>query len=193
MSNSPKLFIISGCNGAGKTTAATTILPEVLGCRHFVNADEIAKGLSPLDPDAVQFLAGRIMLRRIAALMKRHETFAIETTLSTRSYASLVRRARAQGYDVELLYVWLESVDAARMRVARRVAEGGHNIPPEVIERRYTMGLKNLFDVFMPIVDFWTVVDNSRGRLEIVASSRRVENQSTFTKIKEKYDRSRNG
>lgn len=193
MSDTPKLFIISGCNGAGKTTAASTLLPELLGCRQFVNADEIAKGLSPFDPSSVSFAAGRIMLNRIDELLAAGETFAIETTLATRSYASLIKKAKALGYSIELLYVWLSSVEAARMRVARRVAEGGHDIPDHIIERRYHLGLQNLFDVFLPLVDFWTITDNSLGRLEIVASSRRIENQDTYTKIKETYDRSRNG
>lgn len=193
MSDSPKLYIISGCNGAGKTTASFTILPDIFDCRQFVNADEIARGLSPFDLESVAFAAGRIMLRRVAELLATRQTFAIETTLATRSYGNLVNTARKLGYTVILLFIWLNSPEVAQMRVARRVAEGGHNIPDDVIDRRYRMGIVNLFEVFMPIVDYWTVVDNSMGRLEIVASTKGIKNQSTYNKIKEIYDRHRNG
>lgn len=188
----PKLFIIAGCNGAGKTTAAMTLLPELLGCNQFVNADEIAHTLSPHDPSAVAFTAGRIMLARVAILMAARSTFAIETTLATRSYAALARAAQKAGYTVELLFVWLSSPQAAKVRVARRVAEGGHDIPDNIIERRYAAGLANLFDVFMPIVDFWSIVDNSQGLYEIVASSLRVENPTTYSQIQATYERNRN-
>ncbi len=182
--NQPKLYIIAGCNGAGKTTASYTILPEIFGCREFVNADEIAHGLSPLRPEKVAIDAGRIMLRRIDKLLRAGETFAIETTLATRSYFSLIRRAHSLGYIVELIYVWLCSVALARERVARRVAEGGHDIPSHVVERRYRMGLKNLFELFIPAVDLWTIVDNSEGLLELVAASEGIINQETYHKIR---------
>lgn len=193
MKDTPKLFIIAGCNGAGKTTAAFTLLPQMLGCCQFVNADEIARGLSPFNPDSVAFTAGRIMLARVAELMRKHVSFAIETTLATRSYAALVRKAHGYGYEVELLYVWLSSPLAAKIRVARRVAEGGHDIPEHIIERRYAAGLTNLFEVFLPIVDFWTIVDNSRGMYAIVASSLDINDQQSFSQIKATYDRYRNG
>lgn len=191
--SAPKLFIIAGCNGAGKTTAAMTLLPDLLGCKQFVNADEIAHALSPYDPAAVAFTAGRIMLARVAILMAARATFAIETTLATRSYSQLIKAAHKAGYTVELIFVWLSSPQAAKVRVARRVAEGGHDIPDHIIERRYAAGLTNLFDVFMPIVDFWTIVDNSQGLYEIVASSLKVENPDTYSQIKATYDRNRNG
>lgn len=193
MDKSPKLFIIAGCNGAGKTTAAFTLLPQMLGCRQFVNADEIARGLSPFDPDSVAFAAGRIMLSRVSQLLRRGVTFAIETTLATRSYASLIQKAKATGYTVELFFVWLTSPLAAKLRVARRVAEGGHDIPEHIIERRYCAGLANLFEVFLPIVDFWTIVDNSRGLYNIVASTLDIIDPHTYSQIKETYDRNRNG
>ena len=127
MNRKPALYIIAGCNGAGKTTASMTVLPEVLHCREFVNADEIAKGLSPFRPGEVAVQAGRLMLERIDSLLTRGEAFAIETTLATRSYAGLVRRAKAAGYTVILLFFWLPSPEMAEMRVAQRVAEGGHD------------------------------------------------------------------
>lgn len=155
------LYIIAGCNGAGKTTAAINILPETLQCREFVNADEIAKGLSPFNPEGVAIEAGRLMLRRIDELIQGNESFSIETTLATKSYSKLVARAHENGFRVILLFFWLTSPQAAIDRVAERVAHGGHNIPIDVIKRRYATGIQNLFDIFMPIVDSWTIFCNS--------------------------------
>lgn len=156
----PSLYIIAGCNGAGKTTASFTILPEILNCREFVNADSIAAGLSPFNVESVAFEAGRIMLERIRQLMKEGENFAFETTLATRSYVGLVRKAQEVGYEVSLLYFWLRSPQAAKQRVARRASKGGHHIPFEVIERRYYRGIENLFNLYIPVVDNWLVIDN---------------------------------
>ncbi|WMJ72217.1 zeta toxin family protein [Cytophagaceae bacterium ABcell3] len=136
----PNLYIISGCNGAGKTTASYNILPEILNCKEFVNADEIAKGLSPFQPEKVSLEAGRIMLERIDDLMRIKADFAFETTLSTRSYVNTVKRAKESGYEVTLLYFWLNSQELAIERVKERVREGGHNIPEQVIRRRYNKG-----------------------------------------------------
>lgn len=157
----PHLYIIAGCNGAGKTTSAYTTLPCLFDCHQFVNADEIARGLSPFAPESVAVEAGRIMLSRIQQLLVCGETFAIETTLATRSYATLVRKAQQRGYRVVLIFIYLSSPELAEKRVANRVAHGGHNIPREVIYRRYYAGLKNLFELFLPIVDEWYVSDNS--------------------------------
>lgn len=126
------LYIISGCNGAGKTTASYTILPEILGCREFVNADEIAKGISPFQPEKVSFLAGRIMLERINELLEQNTDFAIETTLTTLSYRKTIELAKRKGYQITLLFFWLNDVDLAIERVKTRVTEGSHNIPEEV-------------------------------------------------------------
>lgn len=155
------LYIISGCNGAGKTTASYTVLPEILDCREFVNADEIAHGLSPFNSGSVAIEAGKLMLRRIEDLLQRNETFSIETTLATRSYVNLVQRAKGQGYRVCLLYFWLNSPELAMKRVSERVSKGGHDIPQEIISRRYEAGINNLFKLFMPIVDYWAIFDNS--------------------------------
>ena len=138
------LYIIAGPNGAGKTTASKTVLPEMLNCYQFVNADEIARGLSPFAPESVAFQAGRIMLARINELLDQKVDFAIETTLATKSYLNLVSRAQQDGYHVVLLFFWLSSPKLAKLRVAKRVSEGGHNIPSYIIERRYTAGLINL-------------------------------------------------
>lgn len=155
------LYIIAGCNGAGKTTASFTVLPEMLNCREFVNADEIAKGLSPFNPEGVAIQAGRLMIDRILHLLKEGQTFAYETTLATRSYVNLIQRAQKRGYFVTLLFFSLSTPDQAIARVAKRVSLGGHNIPTEVITRRYDAGLQNFFQMYVPIVDYWTLYDNS--------------------------------
>ena len=158
---SKNLYIISGCNGAGKTTASYTVLPEILDCREFVNADEIARGLSPFNSDSMAIEAGRLMLKRIEELLEKDETFSIETTLATKSYINLVRRAQAKGYSVKVLFFWLNSPELALQRVAERVAKGGHNIPEPVIRRRYVAGIRNFFRLFMSEVDYWDIYDNS--------------------------------
>lgn len=187
------LYIIAGCNGAGKTTASFTLLPEVLECREFVNADEIAKGLSPFQPEKVAIEAGRIMLQRVNELLKAKEDFAFETTLSSRSYRAKVLEAQKSGYTVTLLFFWLQNVDLAIERVKTRVLEGGHNIEPEVIERRYYKGIRNLFDIYLPIVDETIIFDNSDGNHELIAEKdihKEVDivNQEKFGKLKLCYD-----
>ena len=164
------LYIISGPNGAGKTTASYTVLPKILQCKEFVNADEIARGLSPFNPESVAIEAGRLMLKRISELLQRNESFSIETTLSTRSYFRLVEKAHSQGYDVTLLFFWLKSPQQAIERVAERVAKGGHDIPKDIIVRRYWEGLDNLFKIYMPIVDTWILVNNSETPRSVVAT-----------------------
>jgi predicted ABC-type ATPase len=139
-----KLYVIAGCNGAGKTTASFTILPEILDCKEFINADEIARGISPFQPEKVSFEAGRIMLNRINELLYKNENFAFETTLSTKSFKGKIIEAKEKGFQVILLYFWLKSIPLAKERVKIRVSEGGHDIEPEVIERRYIRGIKNL-------------------------------------------------
>ncbi len=180
----PTLYIIAGCNGAGKTTASYSVLPNLLECREFVNADEIAKGLSPFNPEAVAIEAGKLMLRRINLLLSQRKTFAIETTLATRSYAALVKRAHEIGYHVVLLFFWLPSPEMAVMRVAKRVSEGGHNIPTETIYRRYWIGLQNLFYIFMSIVDSWMFFENIEQPV-LLADEESINNQVLFSKIKE--------
>ena len=180
------LYIVSGCNGAGKTTASYTVLPEILECREFVNADEIARGLSPFNAEGVAIEAGRLMLQRIEELLKEDVTFAIETTLATRSYVNLVKRAQRQGYRVNLLYFWLSSPELAMRRVAERVSKGGHDIPEEIIRRRYTAGINNLFKLFLPVVDYWSVYDNSLADRAKIASGRL--GQPVDIKNKELYD-----
>ena len=163
----PKLYIIAGCNGAGKTTASYAVLPEMLGCKEFVNADEIAKGLSPFNPESVAIEAGRLMLQRMDDLLSEGSDFAFETTLSTRSYVKFIERAQAKGYFVPLLYFWLPTPEQAIERVATRVREGGHNIPSDVIRRRYANGIKNLTALHIPLCNYWAIYDNSSADEQI--------------------------
>lgn len=166
----PNLYIIAGCNGAGKTTASNTILPEMLDCKEFVNADNIAAGLAPDDPESVALYAGRLMLQKINDLLLDGGDFAFETTLSTRSYVSFIHKAKRLGYRVSLVYIWLSSPDQAKERVAIRVKHGGHNIPTDVIERRYYKGIYNLFNLFIPLCDYWVVGESTLPDMNVIAS-----------------------
>ena len=197
MSKLPKLYIIAGCNGAGKTTASFTILPEVLGCKEFINADEIAKGLSPFQPESVAVQAGRIMLARMDELLQKGETFAFETTLATKSYKQKIEWAQANDYEVTLLFFWLDSPNIAKKRVAQRVAEGGHNIPLETIERRYYNGIANLFTIYIDMVNICYIFDNSEGRKELIAQKERhkdivIYNNDKFNLMKNNDERGNN-
>lgn len=176
----PNLYIIAGCNGAGKTTASFTILPEMLNCKEFVNADSIAVGLSPFNPEKAAFAAGRIMLQRIHQLIEDKEDFGFETTLSTRSYTSLIEMARQQGYEITILFFWLDSPELAIQRVADRVSKGGHHIPSEVVKRRFYRGIQNLFTLYIPICDNWMLIDNMDTTPEIVAKGQK--NEETLVK-----------
>ena len=187
------LYIIAGCNGAGKTTASFTILPDILDCKEFVNADEIAKGISPFQPEKVSLDAGRIMLNRINELIEENQNFAFETTLSTRSYRNKILAAKNKGYRVTLLFFWLQNVELAKERVKIRVEEGGHNIKPDIIERRYYKGIKNLFDIYLPIIDGALIFDNSEGKHELLAEKKvdgilHVMNENKFNLLKGYYD-----
>ncbi len=188
-----RLYIIAGCNGAGKTTASFTVLPEMLECNEFVNADEIARGLSPFNPEGVAIQAGRLMIDRILHLLKEGVTFAFETTLATRSYVNLIQRAQKRGYFVTLLFFSLSTPEQAVARVAKRVSEGGHNIPTNVILRRYDAGLSNLFQLYMPVCDYWTLYDNSTCPAEKIAFGAKgnritVENVVKYEAFSGKYN-----
>lgn len=180
----PKMYILSGCNGAGKTTASYTLLPEVLGCREFVNSDEFAKSISPFNPGAVSITASRYMLRKINYLLERNSDFCVETTLATRSLEGIIERAKGQGYNIVLLYFWLSSPEIAVKRVKDRVLAGGHNIPEDVVRRRYAMGLQYFFDTYLRLCDRWILADNTNTPYTIVAEG---SGQVTYIKDNEKY------
>ena len=171
----PNLYIISGCNGSGKTTASYTVLPEMLGCTQFVNSDEFAKSFSPFNPADASISAGRFMLLKIRYLLGRKEDYSIETTLATRSLMRTIEEAKENGYSVTLLYFWINSPDLAVKRVKDRVAAGGHSIPEHVIRRRYDMGLRYFFNDYMPVSDRWILVDNSQVPFTLIAEGDRSQ------------------
>lgn len=183
----PNLFIIAGCNGAGKTTASYTVLPEVLHCAEFVNADEIAKGLSPFNPESMAIPAGKIMLSRIKDLLSEKLDFAIETTLTTKSYRNFIKKAHSKDYRVSIVFFWLNSPELAINRIAERVRNGGHFVPEDVVRRRYVEGIHNLFDIFCKIVDEYIIIDNSAVPSEVIAEFKnntlKIFNQGKYEKI----------
>ena len=168
----PEIFVLAGPNGAGKSTVAEHLLPDELGVGQFVNADLIAKGLTPHAPERSAFEAGRIMLRRIRELREQRATFAFETTLASRTFAPFLREARDAGYVVHLVYVSLESADLAVRRVRIRVERGGHDIPEVTVRRRYARSLRNFFEIYRQLTDDWTLWDNSGADVVPVASGR---------------------
>lgn len=165
----PKVVVIAGPNGAGKSTAAPYLLKQALGILEFVNADQIAVGLSAYSPETVSFEAGRIMLRRLRELAAGNVNFAFESTLSSRTFARFLTGCKAQGYTVQIFYVALPSPELAVNRVALRVKMGGHNIPQADIERRFQRSLHNLYSLYLPLADRWAVLDNASGTLEPIA------------------------
>jgi predicted ABC-type ATPase len=182
----PVIYIIAGPNGAGKTTAAYSLLPYVFNTVEFVNADEIARGLSPFNFEGVTFQAGRIMIERLNQLSQDKKSFAFETTLSGLTYLNFIKKAKLAGYEIVLFFIWLENFQLAKSRVAERVRKGGHNIPEDVIERRYKKGMEN-FSVYASHVNDWYIFDNSgTEHLLIARSIRKVEeiiNFEVFNKI----------
>lgn len=168
-SRQPIVVVIAGPNGAGKSTAAPFLLKEALGILEFVNADQIAAGLSAYAPETVAFSAGRIMLKRLQDLVAAHVSFAFESTLSSRSFAPFLASCKAKGYRVEVFYVALPSAELAVNRVALRVKLGGHNVPTVDVKRRFERSLHNLFTLYLPLADRWTVLDNASGLLSPVA------------------------
>ena len=189
---SPTFYIIAGCNGAGKTTASYTILPHILDCHEFVNADEIARGISPFNPSEVSTIAGKVMLKRMDELLSYKKTFAIETTLASKLFAKTIVTAQEHGYLTALLFFWIRDIDIAKNRVTQRVKAGGHNIQEHVIERRYDSGIKNLFGLYAPIVDTMSIYDNSNG-LELICQKKRIPegvyiyNPDKYQALKEYY------
>ena len=185
----PNLYIISGCNGAGKTTASYSLLPEMLNCSEFVNSDEFAKGLSPFNPEKASIQASRYMLLKIRYLLKKNRDFAIETTLATRTLLKTAKMAQQAGYSVTLLYFWLNSPELAIERVKARVESGGHNIPVETIIRRYHVGIDYFFHYYAPISERWILADNSQIPFRVIAEGSRndivnIRDEETYAKIR---------
>lgn len=185
----PRLYIISGCNGAGKTTASYSLLPEMLSCTQFVNSDEFAKGLSPFSPEKASIQASRYMLLKIRYLLKREQDFAVETTLATRTLLKTVRMAQSAGYTVTLLYFWLNSPELALERVKARVEAGGHDIPEETIRRRYQVGIDYFFHYYAPVCERWILADNSQIPFRVIAEGTKdevisIKDEETYSKVR---------
>jgi len=185
--SSPKFIIVSGPNGSGKSTSSAALLPDSVP---YINADEIAKALPNQAETNRDMEASRLLLRRWDELAAQGRSFAIETTLSSRSLASRIHGLGAKGYEFHLLYFWLESVDLAVARVAARVQQGGHNIPEDTIRRRYVGGLRNLFGLYMPLANTWEVYNNTApGMARKVAEGSRdgrisIDDFETWNRIK---------
>ena len=164
----PEIYVVGGCNGSGKTTFALTIFPNIDNIE-FVNADIIAAELSPNNPDRVAIRASKIMLQRLKDLAHKKQDFAFETTLAARSFASFLRKCQTEDYQINLIYVWLNSIDLAISRVALRVASGGHNIPEDVIRRRYNRGRRNFLELYSLLADYWIAYDNTKPEKKAIA------------------------
>jgi predicted ABC-type ATPase len=159
--DSPLVVVIAGPNGAGKSTAAPHLLRDAFAVRELVNADTIAHGLSALHPESVSLAAGRVMLQRLRVLEASRDSFAFETTLASRSFAPWLSELRDQGFRTHLAFLSLPDADVAVARVAERVLQGGHDVPEDVIRRRFVSGLANFFALYMPLADTWKMFDNS--------------------------------
>jgi predicted ABC-type ATPase len=172
MSRAPRVVVIAGPNGAGKTTVAPSLLSTLFDVKTYVNADTIAQGLAGFDPESASLAAGRVMLVRLRELARQRADFAFETTLASRSFAPFIRSLN--GYQSMLLFLYLRTPELAAERVFERVQAGGHHVPAEVVKRRYEAGLRNLFKLYLPIVDHWFVWDASLiSQAQLVATGRR--------------------
>jgi predicted ABC-type ATPase len=174
----PTVYVIAGCNGAGKTTFAKEFLPKEVKCLRFLNADEIARGLSPFKPSASAIQAARLLLQQIDDCLRRRETFALESTLSGKTYIRLFQRARQLGYEIELNYLWLSSPSHAIARVRERVKKGGHHVPAADIRRRFKRSLAHLLNDYLPLATRWTIFDNRDVPPKRLANSDRNDIES---------------
>jgi predicted ABC-type ATPase len=182
------IFIIGGPNGAGKTTAAKVLLPEELDLDLFLNADELARRISPDNAESASFQAGRMMLERMRQLVREQRNFAFETTCSGRSYLRFLRECQSAGWRVSLLYLWLPSPEECIRRVAQRVRSGGHSIPEDVVRRRYWAGVRNMRDLYLPLADLARIYDNGQSMQRLVAEKDwsgqlAVHDQAVWTRI----------
>lgn len=172
MADKPRVLLIGGPNGAGKTTFSSRLLP-LLGISHFVNADEIAKGLNPQDPESVGIEAGREMLNQIKEFRRLKTSFAFESTLASRSFARTLRDCHESDFETILVYVWVSSPSVSVERVAHRVASGGHNVPRDDVIRRWHRSARNLFELYLPVSHVWRVWLNrdTNGYLPVAAGA----------------------
>jgi len=180
----PTCFIIAGPNGAGKTTFALRYLPQIAGCRNFVNADLIAYGISPFDSLSAQYEAGRLFLREIYANIEKRVDFAFETTLAGRSHISLLKKLRQDGWQVVLFFLWIPDAAFSKSRIRERVEHGGHNVPDDAIYRRYPRIINNFIKIYIPLCDRVICYDNSRPKFvtifEQIGKDLRIFNQELY-------------
>lgn len=162
------VYIIAGPNGAGKTTFAREFLPNYADCKNFINADLIAEGVAPFSPSSAAFRAGRLMLAEIERYALRGESFGFETTLSGRSYTSLLRRLNERGHRVHFFYLWVPTIRLALARVKARVMEGGHDVPEPLVRRRFDRSIRNFLCQYRPLGESWMLFDNSGAKLEVI-------------------------
>ena len=170
-SRQPNLYVVAGANGAGKSTFARLFLPDYADCREFVNADLIAAGLSPFNPEGLAIQAGKLMLERIEALAATRTDFGFETTLAGKSWVPLLEKLRGMGYRLHIFFLWIPGPELALKRIEERVLAGGHSIPEEVVRRRFRRGLRNFFKLYAPMVDAWMIFDSSRDTPELIVFS----------------------
>lgn len=191
--NQPNCYIIGGPNGAGKTTFAMRHLPRMTGCDNFVNADMLAQGLSPLNPEKAQLEAGRLFLKEIRKHIAEKKDFAFETTLSGRGYVNILKQMRADSWQIVLFFLWIPSAEFSKERVLERVEHGGHNIPDAAIARRYPRTIKNLFELYAPLCDELFFYDNSEPEPELIfeetQDGRRIFNEGRFKEIQKASQR----
>jgi predicted ABC-type ATPase len=178
-----QVYLIAGPNGAGKTTSAKYLLTKFLDINEFVNADEIARGLSPFNPRSVDLTASKLMLRRIQDLIRQEKNFAFETTLSGRNYLKVIKDLQKKNYSVNLIFLYLESAQEAKKRVAYRVKMGGHFIADSDIERRYIRGLKNLVNYYLDQVDYAILINSASTAREIIAKKTKARLRILSPKI----------
>jgi len=167
----PTIYLIAGCNGAGKTTFAREFLLKEVGCANFLNADYLALGLSPLSPDAAAIKAGRMLLAEFKSLVTHKDTFALESTLSGLTYLRLLRDAKRHGFRIYIHYLWLTSPAIAIARVRERVKKGGHNVPVADIRRRFVRGRQHFIHDYALLADRWALWDNQTSPPRLVAES----------------------
>jgi predicted ABC-type ATPase len=188
---SPDLYVIAGPNGADKTIFAEEFLPNYADCRNFVNADLIAQGVAPFSPEAAAFRAGRLMLEEINLYVKRSEDFGFETTLSGRSYLSLIRHLKKRGYEVHFFFLWVPTVDLALTRVRGRVLEGGHDVPEPVVRRGFGRSIHNFLVRYWQLANSWTLFDNAGATPTVIAFEKegalRIMNREVYETLIARY------